>query len=93
MASALEKKLKTIVTRHPQVQVAPNSPSGPYVRAVLWQAPGLLGQVIWEPEAGHWTVRARLLHEPDRQVEIHPATEDELPAAITRVINHLPGER
>ncbi|MFE0270451.1 hypothetical protein ACFWZ7_24860 [Nocardiopsis alba] len=89
--SALEKRLKRIVDAHPRARVAPHSPSGPYVRAVLWQAPGLLGQVVWEPDAGRWTVRARLLTEPDRQVAIHPATEDEIPTAITTVINHIGG--
>lgn len=88
--SALEKKLKKIVRDHPDVRVAPHSPSGPYVRAVLCQAPGLLGQVVWEPDAEHWLVRAFPLDlGPDHQVDVHLTEESEIPAAITDVLDQL----
>lgn len=61
--SALEEQLKAIAAAHPWVRVHPHSPSGPHVRAVLWNAdPGLLGQALWEPNPGVGPVARIVAH-------------------------------
>lgn len=89
--SALETQLKQIVRDHPRTQVHPHSPSGPFVRAVMWSAaPGLLGQAYQEADGKGWTVRAFQLDiGQDSLVVEHPASMDAIPAAITRVLDHL----
>jgi hypothetical protein len=88
--SALEKQLKQIVRAHPQVRLHPHSPTGPYVRAVMWTAePVLLGQALQEPE-GSWLVRA--CHLPtgqDSLVQERPAGIEGIPAAIDTVLAAL----
>lgn len=87
--SALEIKLKQIIADHPDVSVHPHSPSGPYVRAVMWTArAGLLkGQCFWDPDTSRWVVRAMALYDVlSAPTVVHPATEADIPAAITQVI-------
>jgi hypothetical protein len=88
--SALEKQLKQIVRAHPQVRLHPHSPTGPYVRAVMWTAePVLLGQALQESD-GSWLVRA--CHLPtgqDSLVQERPADMTGIPAAIDTVLAAL----
>lgn len=90
--SKLEKQLKAIVQAHPEATVHPNSPSGPYVRAVLWTAADeeILGQAFWDTTADRWVVRAaeEAAQDPVVMVE-HPASMGEISAAITRVIERI----
>jgi len=88
--SKLEKKLKKIVRAHPDIVVHPYSPSGSFVRAVLFcdQKELLRGQVVWDNETvpARWVVRA-YLEDPDGPLVVeHPASEGEIPGAITRVV-------
>lgn len=91
-ASELEIRLKQIITDHPETHIHPASPSGPYVRAVMWTAhAGLIkGQVFWDTDTSRWVVRAvkvyDVLSEPST---VHPASTDAIPAAITDVISGL----
>lgn len=89
--SALGAELRAIADAHPGVTVHPNSPVGPYVRAVLWTAKvgrrSLRGQALWEPDTGQWTVRA--FDEAlgmDSVEAIHLPHQDDIPDAITQVL-------
>lgn len=88
-ASALELRLKQIIADHPEAHIHPASPSGPYVRAVMWTAhAGLLkGQVFWDTDTSRWVVRAMKVYDVlSAPTVIHPATEADIPDAITQVI-------
>lgn len=89
--SVLEGQLKQIVHDHPRVRVHPASGTGPYVRAVMWQAnPRILGQAFWEPETGRWVVRAVDLTVGESSlVTEHPASMDAISDAITSVLARL----
>ncbi|MEU0242300.1 hypothetical protein ABZ234_31870 [Nocardiopsis sp. NPDC006198] len=88
--SELEKQLKQIVEAHPRARLHPHSPSGPYVRAVMWSAePGLLGQAFRQDD-GTWAVRAFVLAQGQDSLAVeHPPTMDAIAEAITSVIAHL----
>ncbi len=91
MASDLETTLKTLIHDHPEARLHPYSPSGPYVRAVMWAAePDLIGQAFWEPENHQWVVRA--VYGPsgeDSQVQDHPADMGGVAESISRLIADL----
>lgn len=86
--SQLEMQLKRIVQDHPEAVVHAHSPSGPYVRAVLWEADGhLLGQAFWEPDGQRWVVRCfDQKVGPDSLVVQNPASMRAISGAITEVI-------
>lgn len=89
--SVLGAELRQIVDDHPDICPDPNSPVGPHVRAVLWRNvapwPPLLGQALWEPEHGRWTVRAfNTARGKDSTEFIHPADEAGIPGAITQIL-------
>lgn len=88
--SALEQQLKRIVRDHPAVRLHPHSPSGPYVRAVMWTAgPGILGQAFREKD-GTWVVRAAAPAAGEESTVVaRPAGVDDVPAAITDVLVRL----
>lgn len=89
--SALGSELRAIADAHPGVTVHPNSPVGPYTRAVLWTAivgrRQLRGQALWEPDPGQWTVRAFDEADPAGTVQyVYPADKASIPNAITEVL-------
>src|SRR5690625_7858665 len=84
--SKLEKKLKKIVRAHPDIVVHPYSPSGSFVRAVLFcdQKELLRGQVVWDNETvpARWVVRA-YLEDPDGPLVVEqPASAGESGGAM-----------
>lgn len=88
--SALEQQLKQIVRDHPRVAIHPHSPTGPYVRAVMWTAQvGIFGQAFQETD-GTWTVRAFVVFVgEDSLVVDHPADMASIPASIDTVLAAL----
>ncbi|MFE1081739.1 hypothetical protein ACFW31_24655 [Nocardiopsis alba] len=90
--SKLEQQLKRIVHQHPETNLHPHSPSGPYVRAVMWTANDdrILGQTFWDTETTRWVVRAfDVAYGEGSLVVEHPHGMTELSAAITRVIDRI----
>jgi hypothetical protein len=86
--SKLEQQLKRIIRCHPEANLHPHSPTGPYVRAVMWQAdPRILGQAFWEPETDRWVVRAFDLTVGESSLVVeHPQGMHGLGPSISRVI-------
>ncbi len=91
--SKLENDLKAIIRTHPGTDVHPHSPSGPYVRAVLWTAvtnDRILGQVFWDTSHDRWVVRAVDTTVGDASLVVfNPAARNEIPDAITEVIERV----
>ena len=90
--SKLEKQLKAIVQAHPEAVIHPHSPSGPYVRAVMWTAADekILGQAFWDTEHDRWVVRAFDFEVGDASLVVeHPASMGEIGATITEVIERV----
>ncbi|MFE9247088.1 hypothetical protein [Nocardiopsis sp. NPDC006938] len=95
--SALELDLKRIVHSHPESEVRYESPSGPFVRAVLWGAGDdgeIVGQTYWCTDSSRWVTRAfdTTIGEASIVME-HPATREDLSESITRVIARLQNPR
>ena len=92
--SALELDLKRIVRNHPETVIHPHSPSGPYVRAVMWNAftdgqidDRTLGQAFWCTDTNRWVVRAADLAAGEESVVVeHPADRSGIAPAMSRVI-------
>lgn len=91
--SALELDLKRIVRAHPEAVTHPCSPSGPYVRAVLWTAGDenqILGQALWSTNHDCWVVRAYDTEVGDSSLVVkNPATMSEISDAITDVLDQI----
>src|SRR5690625_6919417 len=90
--SVLGAELREIADSHPGVQVHPNSPVGPYVRAVLWTAKvsgcQLRGQILWDPDGGpcRWTVRAFDEADPAGTLQVlHPTSKSSKIGKSTRL--------
>ena len=92
--SVLGAELREIADSHPGVKVHPNSPVGPYVRAVLWTAKvngcQLRGQILWDTNIGdgRWTVRA--FDEADPQGLCRFCTPHPSPASHSRSMRFSP---
>lgn len=88
--SALEQQLKQIIAAHPRARIHPHSPTGPYVRAVMWTAQvGILGQAFQETD-GTWTVRALSVFVGEESLVVdHPADMASIPASIDTVLDTL----
>lgn len=90
--SELGAELRAIANAHPGVSVHPNSPVGPYTRAVLWTATvagrQLRGQALWDTDdGGRWTVRAFDEANPEGTLQVaHPTSKAGIPPAITQVL-------
>jgi len=94
--SVLGAELREIADSHPGVKVHPNSPVGPYVRAVLWTAKvngcQLRGQILWDPDGGpcRWTVRAFDEADPAGTLQVlHPTSKSSIPLAIHEVLDRF----
>lgn len=96
--SALELDLKRIARSHPDITVHPNSPSGPYVRAVLWTAGDneqILGQALWSTNHNQWVVRAYDTEVGDTSLVVkNPALAvlDTVAPELADVVRSLRGE-
>lgn len=91
--SKLERELKAIVRDQTKADVRFNSPSGPFVRAVLWRAgerEQILGQAFWDTTHDRWVVRAVDLEAGDHTLVIeHPGCMNDLAESIDRVIDRV----
>ena len=91
--SALELDLKRIIRAHPEAAVRHESPSGPFVRAVLWGAGEggqIIGQALWDTDTNRWVVRAFDTTIGDSSLVVtNPATKEQIHDAITDVIEQI----
>lgn len=94
--SVLGAELREIADDHPGVSVHPNSPVGPYTRAVLWTARvsgrQLRGQALWDTDggSGRWTVRAFDEADPAGTLQVvHPPSKSGIPLAIHEVLDRF----
>lgn len=94
--SEVQVRLDQIVRRTPGIELHPYSPSGPFVRVVLWRTPDckIRGQVGWYTDAevgtACWAVRAFHEQNPESTLTMERiASEKQGPGAIARVIDRV----